>query len=412
MSFDNPTPLRVGARGTLLGWTVTVAGRVVLGVELGGERYYWNEFNLIDASGHSGTLVYEETEDGPEWKLFELLVPRKPLTVAEAERKRVGDTISLGGEAIPITLVDRSRVYFIEGTAPEGVEVGDLADFLNADGGEHMYVVSWTGEEIEFYEGRDVTGETVATAFGLARGAPAFTGRARLASEEDEEETSADSGATATVSNRFLKGIVAVVLAVFGFSSLYSCFPSLGSWWSKTETALRKQAAPSLRLANGASGTLGERAYTVGAHALVEIGRVAGRFERHEYQLTAEAASGALLVNGLTGGTRQWHLLLPVVPPANFGPYDAAKRLKGQQLSLQGTTATITELFQSRTRSIDGQTAAPLLPGGVQYGFVATSGGAWWLARWNENRLTLYRGTPLDEKSVLLALGPGPEKPK
>ena len=51
MSFANPTPLRIGATGTLNGWRVRVAGRVVLGVRDGGETYYWNEYNLVDDQG-------------------------------------------------------------------------------------------------------------------------------------------------------------------------------------------------------------------------------------------------------------------------------------------------------------------------------------------------------------------------
>jgi hypothetical protein len=142
------------------------------------------------------------------------------------------------------------------------------------------------------------------------------------------------------------------------------------------------------------------------------VGRIAGRYDRREYHLATDSPTSVLLVNGLTGGTRQWHLLLAVPPPPDFSPSDAAARRKGAQLKLDGATATVTELFLSQTLSVDGNEAASLLPAGKQYGFIATSGAEWWLARWNEQNLSLYRGTALDEKTILTSLGPGPEKPK
>ncbi|MEI9864534.1 MAG: hypothetical protein WDN00_08275 [Limisphaerales bacterium] len=33
----------------------------------------------------------------------------------------------------------------IEGRAPDGVEVGDVANYFNAEAGDMMQVVSWTG---------------------------------------------------------------------------------------------------------------------------------------------------------------------------------------------------------------------------------------------------------------------------
>jgi hypothetical protein len=400
MSFDNPTPLRVGARGTLHGWTATVAGRVVLGVELSGERYYWNEFNLVDATGNSGTLVYEEGDDGPEWKLFQMITPRIPLTVAEAETKRVGDQVSFGDEPIPVTLVDRSTVYHIEGTAPEGVEIGDLADFFNADAGDHMIVASWTGNEIEFYEGRDVPAQTVATAFGLPRDA--------LESRTPKSES---GGYRFELKPKTWLAIIILIL-IGPCAVIDSCSVRVNPVSTTQEPAQSKQPAPALRLANGASGLLGGRTCTVDAHALVEVARIGGRFDRHEYHLTTGQQESVLLINGLTGGTRQWHLLRPVTPPADFTAYEAAARRKDSQFKLGGVTVTITELFLSQVRSVDGGNDAGLWPAAKQYGFVATGGGEWWLARWTERGLSLHRGTPLDEKIVFAALGPGPEKPK
>jgi hypothetical protein len=401
MSTANPTPLRVGARGTLHGWTVTVVGRVVLGVEVAGERYYWSEYNLVDARGNSGTLVYEEGEDGPEWKLFQLLEPAPKMTLDEAAAKRVGDRVSFGGAAIPVTLVDRSRVYHIEGTAPEGVEVGDLADFFNADAGDHMIVASWTGNEIEFYEGRDVPAGTIASAFGLPRGSPAL----RAAAPTSAPFTPGTRRSTNTVM------VVFGALAVVALVAMFNCSRSPRRAAGHTEPPRATQPAPALRLAPGASGALGERTYLVGGHALVQIGRVGGRYERREYVLVSPGAEPALLINGMTGGVRQWHLLHPAAPPPDFTAYAAAARRKGNSVNLGGATATVTELFLSQIRTREGA-GEPALVAGKTYGFIATGGAEWWLARWSEQGLALYRGTALDEKTVFSALGPGPEQPR
>ena len=169
MKFDNPTSLRIGMSGTIAGLRYRVVGRVVMGMEEAGQIYYWNEFNLVNDRGEFATLVFEETEDGAEWKMFTLFEPQNPLTAGEAARKRVGDTVNFfQGAPLRVTLVDESRVNFIEGQAPEGVEVGDVAHYFNAEAGNKMQVASWTGDEIEFYNGMDLPRSAVRNAFGLS----------------------------------------------------------------------------------------------------------------------------------------------------------------------------------------------------------------------------------------------------
>src|ERR1051325_1877763 len=127
MNYPNPTSLRLGMMGVLEGQSYRVVGRVVVGMEEEGEIYYWQEFNLVDRAGQSATLVYE---DG-EWKLFTFFEPKTPMTALEAARKRVGEMVNLDGTPIATTLVDESRVYRTEGAPPEGVEVGDVANYSN-----------------------------------------------------------------------------------------------------------------------------------------------------------------------------------------------------------------------------------------------------------------------------------------
>lgn len=400
MSTANPTPLRVGATGALNGWRVRVAGRVVLGVEIDGETYHWNEFNLVDGFGRSATLVFEEGEHGPEWKLFKDFVPLRAVTAAEAATKQVGDRVSLDGTPRPITLADQSRVIHIEGTAPDGVEVGDVAHYFNVDTGERMLVASWTGDEIEFYEGNDVPGAAIAAAFNLNSGAPAF-------SAPTPASPSGTSGGSNT--NMKLVGAALVGLILFGF---ISC--SLGGRNSRSASAPPppKKSAPALRLTNGASGTLAHQAYTVASHATVEIARVGTRQDRHEYSLHGDAGKSAFLIHGLNGGPQEWHLFVPVAPAgalATLTPYEAAKQKKGAPVPLAAQTLRITELFQSKVVNRDGAAGAQTWPP-LQYGFVARDADTWLIARWTETGIQFHRGQPLAEISVLAAFGPGPEK--
>ena len=153
--------------GNLSGKQYRVVGRVVLGEQEEGGTYYWNEFNLESDGGEVATLVYEETERGGEWRLFHLFEPACPMTAADAATKRAGDPLDLEGMHLFVRLVSKSRVYYIEGKAPEGVEVGDVAHYFNAVAGNNMIVVSWTGEEVEFYKGLDLSRLTVSSAFNV-----------------------------------------------------------------------------------------------------------------------------------------------------------------------------------------------------------------------------------------------------
>lgn len=401
MSIQNPTALRLGMSGALNGWRGRVAGRVVVGMEEDGETYYWNEFNLVDGFGRSATLVYEETEDGPEWKFFKTFEPLRAMSAEEAATKRVGETVHLDGIARRITLVDESRVYHIEGTAPEGVEVGDIARYFNVDTGDRMLVVSWTGDEVEFFEGVDVTAAAVATAFSLPAVAP------RLSSPHG---FGGDANAHTRSAVRWISGAAVVVfglLAVVVFS---------GRRTSRSTSPTPRsvvQAAPTLRLSTGAQGALAQHTYTVEGHTVVSLGRTAGRFQRYEYALRDETGRDALLVNGLHGGPREWHLLQAVAAPTSLTPYAAAALRTRAAVSVEGHTLAVTDIFQSQLRFVQGVVAA--IPGtaGIAYGFVAHARGEWLVARWSESAIQLHVGTELAEAAVRAALAaPNVEAPR
>lgn len=403
MSYENPTPLRVGATGTLNGWRARVAGRLVMGMQLDGETYYWNEYHLLDDSQNSAMLVYEETEHGPEWKLFREFTPTHPLGARDAARKRVGETVNLDGTPTPITLVGASRVFHVEGVAPEGVETGDIANYFNVDTGSRMLVASWTGDEIEFYEGLDAPADAVATAFGFPRAA---TSRAATASFSGG--SSGGGGGPSLLGRR----VTIFALLAFGLVTafgLYSCFGSKrGVTLSRPSAPLPKQPAPALRLPTGARGSLAQHTYVIAGQAVVEIARINGRHDRREYLLHDEEETNALLVNGLSGGSKEWHLLRPAPSPRNMTPFDAATKRRGFSVSIEDRLHQIADLFQSKTLSSEGAEPVTGPAGAVRYGFVARDGGDWVVARWTDNDLQFFRGPAVPEADVLAALGRAP----
>ncbi|MBI3886101.1 MAG: DUF4178 domain-containing protein, partial [Opitutae bacterium] len=255
MSNANPTALRIGMTGLLDGRRYTVLGRVVLSVEVDGETYCWNEFYLGDATGLELTLVYDEVEEGSNWKVFKMFEPTRPLTAREAAAKHVGDQVDLGGKSGRISLVDVSRVCHIEGAAPEGTAVGDSANYFNADYGDRMIVVSWTGDEVEFYDGGPIAAWRVEEAFKLPRSAAerpvtAFSGLHRGGRWDASYLTAA---------------VALGMLVLFGFV-LYT-----ENTDAPPAPPPPKVAAPARLLAVGARAALAGHRYTVTGYALVEV---------------------------------------------------------------------------------------------------------------------------------------------
>lgn len=395
MNSANPTALRIGMQGPLDGRRHIVLGRVVLGMELDGETYYWNEFYLSDESGRVVTLVFEETENGPTWKIFRMIEPAPSLSAKEAKAKRVGDTVNLDGSPVKVTLVDQSRVYHIEGEAPEGVEVGDVADYFNADAPNRTLVVSWTGDEIEFYKGHDLPAKQVETAFNLPQTSAGSTAAF----------LSGGSGGTANWFSKQTIRVVIIAVAGVAWIASRSCSSSPGRAPVRVVAPPPKQVAPALRLPAGAHGNLGGHTYSVAGHALVEVARLGKKFDRHEYALTDEAGAQALLVNCLGGVANEWHLLTPMALPPNFTAYDAAALRQGRVANVAGRPMQVIQLFLAKVLAKDGEVTLAAWSETVQYGLLARVKDDWVVARWTETGLQLYGGRAVPEKEVLAALG-------
>jgi hypothetical protein len=261
-----------------------------------------------------------------------------------------------------------------------------------------MLVVSWTGDEIEFYQGLDVPAMQVAAAFGLKPTGRAFKRplRAAAASRLGEADDSESSG-------RAFKGVLATIGFVVFFAFQSCSFESCSFGGGRPPAPPPKQGAPAARLALGARGALAGQEYTVAGHAVVEIAALAGKFDRHEYDLVDATGRHALLIQGLSGPAKEWCLLRPETPPSLTALQAAALR-RGQEVKVAGVALKVVGAFQCRPLAVDGQPVAGLWPGTVQYGVVAGTLDHWAIARWTESTRQVHSGRTLPEQEVLKAL--------
>lgn len=394
MSYTNPTPLRIGATGNLAGKSYRVVGRVVMGVVDDGETYYWNEFNLEADGGSSADLVYEETERGGEWRLFTLFEPDAPMTAADAATKRVGDPVNLDGDDVRVTFVDTSRIYYIEGKAPEGEEVGDVANYFNAEAGNIMDVVSWTGEDVEYYHGKNLSPRDVENAFNLQLPAAAFT--------ESNFNWNKDSDGDQKNWSSYIWLIVVLLPFLLIFGGNFSCPTTL-------RNPMTRVAAPAAPLTVGATGTWRDKHYKITAHALVEIAEVNVVYERHEYQLTDDDGKIALLVCDNGPDTKDWYWFTPLDFSPPILPEDAGSRKLGDPVYVDMITAVVNRLFQSTVRQVEALGVTDWQSNRTLYGYQAVYPNGVVLARWSQFVTTVHQGTTVSAKDVTAAF-PSPAK--
>jgi len=379
MSFENPTRLRLGMRANLGGRNYQVVGRTVMGEEEDGETYYWNEFNLKDESGLEATLVYEETESGAKWRLFTLVEPENPITAAEAAAKQVGDWLNLTGTSLMVTFRGSSQIYQIEGQAAEGEQPGEVAKYFNAEAGSAMLVVSWTGDEVEVYNGLNLTPGMIATAFNLTlepgRAAKIFSAL------NDSPAPQYNTGLKFMFQIGFLVVLFLVVLLVFGrgCSTNYEASPVI------------KIPPGGPPLAAGETGTLFEKHYRVATHAVMEIAEVGACWEEHEYELADDYGFKSLLVCGRLG-SQEWIHYEPFFSLAAPTAKQAGATQAGGTVNLDGEAFRVSELFLTTVESADGEASDGLKKGAVTYGYGGAGQNSRLLARWNNAGIQFFRG--------------------
>lgn len=390
----NPTALRVGMSGLLRGRRYTVRGWVGFSVVVDGETYYWTEFNVADERGLAATLVFEETEDGPTWKWFTLLEPRRPLTIAEAAAKRAGDTVEYEGRQIPITLVSESHAVEVEGEAPGGVLRGEVARYFNADAGQQrLFVATWVGEKLEFYIGQTIGRRLVEDAFGLPR-AKSFNENFSSANPVENDSAEWDGLKTGLG-----------VLALIGFfvwriiGENYDPEPDI-----RFAAPPAVQPAPaSLLVSVGARGTLEGRAAEVLEYADGEVVMRGARFHENEFLLRVADRGEALLVQGWRGDPNHWLRLRPIAVPATFTPTWAGDLRRGSSFLVDGRSFVTADVFLERPKPAKGVRADTPWSQPTLYGLVARNGEEWLLCRWDEKEIRWYLGRTLHAATVAAA---------
>jgi hypothetical protein len=388
MSFANPTKIRLGMTATLFGRTYRVIGRSVLGETEDSGTYFWHEFNLESSGGKYATLVFEETGSRGQWKFFEMFDPANPMTANEAAEKHIYDSVNLHGTALQITLVQRSRVYSVEGKLPEGVRVGQVAHYFNAEAGDKMIVVSWTGDEVEFYSGKNISVGEVASAFnfsGLGRIGFALGGGRSLLN--------------AHVVGHFL------VFGMFGLFFIFICCAVHTP--ARAPAVVVLPTAPLPPLATGETGVLEGRHFRIVGHALVEIAEPGLRFTRHEYKLDDDDNQEFLLIAGAGTNAATWTLGAPFEPPSPLTPPQAAALPVGQIVNLDGESPRVARLFRSTFINVERNGWPGFKPGDGQYGFSAPMKSNTLIVRWNATNVLWLKGTAVPDRIVKAAFAPG-----
>lgn len=378
MSTANPTPIRVGMSGSFAGKSYSIIARVVMGMEDQGETYFWNEFYLSDGSDRIAMLVCEEVYGAQQWRLFTEFTPTRPLSAREAGLKKVGDHVDLDGVSTEVTVVDETRVCFIEGKAPDWVSVGDVAQYFNAEAGGKMWVVSWSGDEVEYYRGMQLHPEMVAQALRL----PAASFKA---------------SSTINLGGKSILGIGAALLtfAIAGFFLFRGCAGSrsvIKPSKYPTPPAVQRRPAPAPLLTVGTNLVIAGQSYQVITHRVTGFTKVNAQWNTHHYQITDREGRTNLLTARLQPAATNWHLFQSHVitrPPA---PTVAAAMRVGEPVMLDNFNGRVTELLMSHEVSRVGPPIEGFTPAGLTYHYLATDGPGLLLACWNGGGITFYRG--------------------
>ncbi len=395
MNFKNPTYIHVGQSATYAGLTWQVLGRVVLGVVEHGETYYWHEFNLQSDTGDTATLVFERTERGAEWRWFTQFQPQYPLTAEDAATQEVGDQLNLEGTDVRVSLVETSRIYFIEGQPAEGEHVDATARYFNAQHGDDMIVVSWTGDAVEYYRGRTISNREVRAAFHLD--APDLPGVPPGGlSRFDTRENEGFSGSAMVT-----KVLLAILVLIAGLFLCKFIFMRTGSG-----PGITRITAPASPLSLGATGRVASVNYRLTGHALLQLSEVNWQLEQHEYYLRDDQNQEAVLIMNFHPHDPDWVLFTPMHPLDALTPYQAARRRLGEIVDVAGLVVPVEELFSVHVQSAEFVGAPEVSPGETFYGFSGTHEGSILVANWNASGIHFWRGRSLSSRSVLAAFAP------
>lgn len=383
MSTHNPTALLIGMSGQLFDRTYRICGRVVLSTDVDGERYYWQEFFLKTNGGEEATLVFEETERGPTWKLFQYFEPQSPFSIADLSRVNVGDSVGVDAFKGTVDLLGKSTVRTIEGEAPEGVERDDYSQYFNASVGDATLVVSWANGAVEHYVGHDLTRDIVRKAFGAEL--PASYKKTPLAS------TSADYGSQSIPFGKIVGFAALALFLVFQFTR---CAPSSCSH----EQSFSARKPPADKLEIGRSFVLAGHTQSVRSCAIVEYATASFTRQARLYELVDDVGRPSQLLLGIENDEKIWTLwdAMPVSPVANRTPQQLGALKAGSSFSHNDATFFIATLYRMRVLRIIAGSSELFPVGKIRYGFIAKGKNSWVIFDWDETSARSSVSSTLD----------------
>ena len=386
MSNANPTPIRIGTTGSFGGKSYTIIARVVMGMEDAGETYFWNEFYLSDGSDRIAMLVCEEVYGAQQWRLFTEFTPATPLTAREAGLKQVGETVSLDGVSAEVTVVDQTRVYYIEGKAPDWVSVADEAQYFNAEAGGKMWVVSWSGDEVEYYKGMQLHPDLVAQALNL----PVTSFKTASASSG-----SGGGGGLSYGVRGALFAIAVIGITAFNLHRVSLLNPKVTYSSIAPPPNVQRQSAPPAPLTVGTNITLDGQAFRVVGQRVVAYTKVNAQWNSHQYQVTDDAGQTNLLVLRALPNASAWHLFKSVAPARPPTPLVAAAMRVGEGVTVADFSGSVSELFMSSVLTNRSGFADSGSVTGHTYHYLATDNAGLLLASWTRERVHFHRGQPV-----------------
>ena len=334
---------------------------------------------------------------------------QSPISAKEAANKRVGDVLNLDGADVRVTLLGKSRVYYVEGEGPEGEVLGSEANYFNAEAGRKMIVVSWTGDEVEFYHGITITATMVSSAFNISpEQITASLGSNESAFDDDSDSDESSGGSYFSGGSSSSPGFGSIlfigIIIAYGLFRIYGDF-SWGGNGGTSRPVVKRYPAPVDLLKAGSSGKLNGANYQVLGRTTVDIAESAWYAERHEYYLRDDNGQSALLICGLKPNSKDWFLFTPLYVGDPMTPQAAGNVRMGQKLNIGEVHVAVTELFRSTLRGLDNADMPVGRIGEDRFGFGGQSGTNLLFARWSADRITFHQCSRLDPKTVSAAFG-------
>jgi len=302
------------------------------------------------------------------------------------------DRLNLEGTDVRVTLVETSRIYYIEGQAPPGEEVGSEASYFNAERGDKMLVVSWTGEEVEYYRGRTITSRAVRQAFNLDTDPGGVT-----ASPFNPLKLAGGGGNSwaPALTNLLVIGIILFVVMLF-FKGVFL----------RPGTGITRIGAPPVSLQIGSTGTLAGEDYHITGHVQLALAEVNVRMEYHEYYLRDRQGNEAVLLAGWLPHDPDWVLFTPLHPQSPLTPNQAGAVRLGEVVDVAGLVVPVDELFTTTVEAAEFNGPSETSISETFYGFAGERNQEILLASWNETGITFWQGQKLLARTVVAAFGP------